>query len=71
MTPEDRLARIVAEQNRLLAEQARNQERITRVAASQSDVLIKSLIDMINGGIGGKAGLGFETPSFAGGLSRY
>jgi hypothetical protein len=34
-------------------------------------VIIAGLIDMINGGIGGKAGLGFETPSFAGGLASY
>jgi hypothetical protein len=33
--------------------------------------MLNALISAVNGGIGGMAGLGFETPSFAGGLARY
>jgi hypothetical protein len=68
---------LIAEQNRLIEirnglerQVIENQNKILAVATSQPNVIAAGLIDIINGGIGGRAGLGYETPSFAGGLAR-
>jgi hypothetical protein len=47
-----------------------NAERALAVSQSQYGVLARAIADVSNGFIGGAAGLGFETPSFAGGLAR-
>jgi hypothetical protein len=77
-TERDRLAEAMEAQTRatevligLEREMVENQNKILAVATSQPNVIIAGLLDMVNGGLGGKTGLGFETPSFAGGLSRY
>jgi hypothetical protein len=48
-----------------------NQERILAVATSQPNVIANWLIETLNGGIGGRAGYGYEVPSFAGRLAAY
>lgn len=48
-----------------------NQRQLLIVAQSQPQVLIGALIDAVNGGIGGRAGLGFQSPSWASGAARY
>jgi hypothetical protein len=50
--------------------QRMNAERALAVSQSQYGVLARAIADVSNGFIGGAAGLGFETPSFAGGLAR-
>jgi SLT domain-containing protein len=52
-------------QEALRAQQAYN------VSQSQYAVLSKAISDVANGGIGGRVGLGFMTPGFAGGGVRY
>jgi len=52
-------------------ELADNQRRMLAVAESQPNVLLGGLIAAINGGIGGRVGLGFQTPGFAGQGARY
>jgi TP901 family phage tail tape measure protein len=62
---------LIAQQNALLATETENQAKLIRLAESQPNQMLNALISAVNGGIGGMAGLGFETPSFAGGLARY
>jgi hypothetical protein len=50
--------------------QRMNAERALAVSQTQYGVLARAIADVSNGFIGGAAGLGFETPSFAGGLAR-
>lgn len=57
-----------ADAERQLKEQA---QRDLRLSQSQYGVLAKAVSDVANGGIGGKVGLGFMTPGFAGGGVRY
>ncbi|HYV17336.1 MAG TPA: hypothetical protein VE972_15085 [Conexibacter sp.] len=52
-------------------ELADNQKRMLAVAESQPNVLLGGLIAAVNGGIGGKVGLGVQTPAFAGQGVRY
>jgi hypothetical protein len=52
-------------QETLKAQQAYN------VSQSNYAVLSKAISDVANGGIGGRVGLGFMTPGFAGGGVRY
>jgi hypothetical protein len=54
-----------ARQETLKAQQAYN------VSQSQYAVLAKAIADVSNGQIGGRVGLGFMTPGFAGGGVRY
>jgi hypothetical protein len=51
-----------------LKEQA---QRAALVSQTQYGVLSKAIADVASGQIGGKVGLGFMTPGFAGGGSRY
>jgi hypothetical protein len=52
-------------------ELADNQRRMLAVAESQPNVLLGGLVAAINGGIGGRVGLGFQTPGYAGRGVRY
>jgi hypothetical protein len=70
----------MAEANRLAEERdainkqiAENQSKILLYANTQGPALIGAVVAAANGGIGGKFGLGNQTPSFAGvgGLARY
>ena len=60
-------------QGLLVLQEERNAELIkqTAVVEANSGSIIQSLIAVINGGIGGRVGLGFETPSVAGSLASY
>lgn len=69
----------IEEQNRLQAERdaiqkqiAENQKTIIATAKSQGPALERALLMIVNGGLGGNAGLGRSFPSFAGlgGLAR-
>jgi hypothetical protein len=42
-----------------------------RIATSQYGVLSKAISDVVSGQLGGRIGLGFSSPSFAGGVARY
>jgi hypothetical protein len=47
-----------------------NQTKILAMAG-QGDAILASVVAAVNGGIGGRAGLGFQSPSYAGGIARY
>jgi hypothetical protein len=58
--------RIIELIEELTAELRRQNELTVQVASVTHSAMVKSMADMINGGIGGRIGLGFETPSYAG-----
>jgi hypothetical protein len=62
--------RLAEERMALDKQLVENQLRLLAVAENQPNSLNNALIDAVNGGIGGYAGLAFETPSFASGLAR-
>ena len=55
----------------LQREQTESANKVLAVVQANSSSIIGSLIATISGGIGGKVGLGFQTPSFAGGGASY
>jgi hypothetical protein len=59
------------ETNRLLSEQLQISRNATNVATSQYGVLVQALSAAISGQIGGRVGLGVQTPSTAGRLASY
>lgn len=59
------------ETNRLLSEQLQLSRNATNVATSQYGVLVQALSAAISGQIGGRVGLGVQTPSTAGRLASY
>jgi hypothetical protein len=73
--PQPRLIReaIIAERARVLEEDLRREQaKVEQVAKTESSVLVSSLIDIINGGIGGKVGLGSDgPPGNAGGIAKF
>lgn len=46
-------------------------QALYNTSQAQYTVLMKGLADMVSGQIGGRVGLGFQTPSFAGSGARY
>jgi hypothetical protein len=64
---------IIAERARVLEEDLRREQaKVEQVAKTESSVLVSSLIDIINGGIGGKVGLGSDgPPGNAGGIAKF
>jgi hypothetical protein len=75
MTPEELAA--IQEQtdatNRLAdltATQNANQLKILALA-NQGPQIIAATVAAVSGGIGGQVGLGFQSPSYAGGMARY
>jgi biotin carboxyl carrier protein len=66
-------ARIEAEKMQLQKDILAQQTRTNNIAETQGPHLLAAVIAAANGGIGGKFGLGNQTPSFAGvgGLARY
>lgn len=62
---------LLEEQNRLLGEQVQNQRNLINVSQSQYGVLAQALAAAVSGHIGGKVGLGLQTPSVAGRLASY
>ncbi|MBS1889410.1 MAG: C40 family peptidase [Actinobacteria bacterium] len=65
------LLRSSEETNELLREQLAESQRTQAVVEANGGSIISSLIAVINGGIGGKVGLGLQTPSVAGSLASY
>jgi hypothetical protein len=65
--------RFEAEKMQLEKELVDNQRKLLLYASTQGPALIGAVVAAANGGIGGKFGLGNQTPSFAGvgGLARY
>lgn len=59
------------EQTKLLAEQVANQQKLVALVTAQGPALIAAVSAVVSGDIGGRVGLGFQSPSFAGGLARY
>lgn len=57
--------------NELLKQQNENTERALNVSQSQYGVLAKAISDVVSGQIGGRVGLGFQTPSVAGSTANY
>jgi|GEM_PF-1372195 len=49
---------------------ADNQSKILAIAG-QGDAILNAVVAAVSGGIGGKVGLGTQTPGYAGGLARY
>lgn len=47
-----------------------NQEAILAVARSQPNVLLQAIVEALSGAIGGRVGLGFQTPGVAGTTGR-
>jgi TP901 family phage tail tape measure protein len=62
-----RIDNLIHEQQAIMAS---NQQRILAMA-QQGDKLVAAVVAAVNGGIGGSAGLGFQSPSYAGGMARY
>jgi hypothetical protein len=64
--------RLLAERNALQKEQLAVQKRIETLTKTQGPALLSALAQVMNGSIGGNAGLGRSYPSFAGlgGLAR-
>jgi hypothetical protein len=60
----------IQEQNDLLKQQRDDLQRAYNVSQSQYGVLAKAITDVTSDQIGGRLGLGFMTPSFAGGVAR-
>ena len=59
------------EQDRqIAAEIVANQQKILALA-TQGPEIVAAVVAATSGGIGGKVGLGFSTPSYPGGLARY
>lgn len=74
----DDLTQATQEQNRIAQEQidlnkqiVDNQNRLAALVSSQQNALLGALTAALNGTIGGRVGLGFQTPGFAGGPARY
>lgn len=59
------------EMNALLTQQIANQQAALNVSQSQYGVLARAIADVASGAIGGAVGMGFQSPSYAGGLARY
>jgi len=59
------------ETNRLLSEQLQLSRNANNVATSQYGILVQALSAAISGQIGGRVGLGVQTPSTAGRLASY
>jgi hypothetical protein len=55
----------------LKTQQAQIAQQQLAVSQSQYGVLAKAIADVANGEIGGRLGLGFQSPSFAGGMASY
>jgi hypothetical protein len=68
---QDQANQLLQQQNQLLTQQKQDAQNAYNVLASNSGQIIKGLTDIISGQIGGKAGLGFMTPGYAGGGVRY
>jgi 3D (Asp-Asp-Asp) domain-containing protein len=58
-------------QNALLKQQREDIQKLYNVSQSQYGVLSKAIADVASGQIGGKVGMGFMSPGFAGGGTRY
>lgn len=54
----------------LVAEQVQNQRRILALA-QQGPAILAAVVAAVNGDIGGKVGIGFSTPGYAGATARY
>lgn len=67
MTAANRLA----EQRESLDRELRDNQLKILALAQQGDVIVASVIAAVNGGIGGKVGLGYQTHGFAGAGVRY
>jgi phage-related protein len=69
----DRENEQIAATNRLadlIAIQNANQLKIIALA-NQGPQVIAAVVAAVSGGIGGRVGLGFQSPSYAGGIARY
>ena len=69
--------RLLEEQNRLIEQRiaveqevAANQTQLLKLA-QQGDQIVGAVISAVNGGIGGRVGLGFQSPGYAGQVTRY
>lgn len=58
------------EANALQREHNANQALLIKIAG-QGDQLVNAVLSAVNGGIGGRVGLGFQTPGYAGQTARY
>ena len=61
--------RLAEEHNALLREQTANQQKILALATSQPHALMAAIIAAIDGDIGGRVGLGFQTVGYAGAVA--
>lgn len=61
---------LIAQQKDVQDELARNRQFAERWATTDKSVLEEALMAAVSGRLGGRVGLGFETPSFAGGVAR-
>jgi len=55
----------------LQKQQTEERQRALNVSQSQYDVLAQAIAAVVSGQIGGRVGLGFQTPSVAGSLANY
>lgn len=62
--------RLQQERDSLQREQVENQRKILQLA-QQGPQILAAVVAAVNGDIGGKVGLGFSTPSYAGAPARY
>ena len=62
---------ITAELAELVRQQVENQKLIIRLTEQQGPQLVAAVVAAVNGDIGGKVGLGFSTPGYAGAGVRY
>jgi transglycosylase-like protein with SLT domain len=59
------------EERDLYKQQAEERERAYAMSQSQYGVLARAITEVVSGQIGGRVGLGFQTPSVAGSLANY
>jgi hypothetical protein len=62
---------LLAEQNDLLTQQRDDARRALNASEANYGTILKGLVDFMSGQIGGRVGLGFQSPGFAGGSARY
>ena len=62
--------RLAAESNDLAREQVDNQRKIIALA-NQGPAILAAVIAAVNGDIGGRTGLGFQTVGYPGATARY